>query len=998
MKKLNYYEWNFLIASYLFNKEINDSEVFLCCSQKKIIELYCSKYNSDKNYDAKIIWNNFISAINDPRFDNGDYSYKPSHLAVDYVSKMINLISHWQQSRRNGLIKKNEYPIHIAYLVILILPFVDKDVTKFTGKAIYESINKFSIREGVCGLQDIGSHFFKRCCYDDVNNDSKDVWQILENWSKENRLGKFYNRTVGQIYVGKIKSQILLKRDELDKLPLFYRDADLYCGGNFSNEEYRIAIYCYCKNIFRESTVSHTQDREDEFGNGIISIIKENHKNWDGTIVEPMDVDNEIPKKNKRYIPSQLILSIQLNYNNNSLTFGYRCRFPETPIDLIVNDISVYNERNQWSNVLENKFRDSNFDLKDKSETYRFNFNKKDIYLLAFDNDFTPTEKIYTLFEQKAIRKYDIMYLLVRCDYQGLENILDWGNKFDLDNEDAFFKQVNNFDGIPNGYCLFCFKYTPSYICDELKSYKPTESIDWKVLGGLPLGNGKYLKRNVLPYVYSKDISAKSKVIASSNDVSCYCEPIIDDLDFFKGWALPSSIVGNYVSQKIEIKVEDKIEICLTLCDIELNNKFDYLKRNVFGQPTDTIPYISNNVVIKDNNCLEDNSYIKCNFNCEEEYPKIKLNNCIQTSYDQKYPGNLILEWLYYKGSCTKKEFEAVFDTLYVYEDFSKVSDDSYKNIKKASLDWLDYAGYVDYDYMNGRVYSLSPRLIKLPVLKNEPNKALLIGCRSFKLIDNIISYCKKENKYVCIRIIKQNEKIKRRLFPDAIIIEAVGYNTTKYGIYEFETIARDILPKTNDSLPLIYNYTNMMLGNMPKITQFRDEGVWVKYDSDKHAALKMLYFDTKSLSFIDCDIEYILEKKENDLYLVELNYRRFETLYALVDVENKSIKYVDKNWGRYYMLFHLYKTKRDESSYYLDGNYALLNETKDKLAIKAKLPLPTIINKYLIFLSGYIPYTKEIDNEMYYIYNFPNTSISGFIRNPFFVNLNIVIKTCNHI
>ena len=116
------------------------------------------------------------------------------------------------------------------------------------------------------------------------------------------------------------------------------------------------------------------------------------------------------------------------------------------------------------------------------------------------------------------------------------------------------------------------------------------------------------------------------------------------------------------------------------------------------------------------------------------------------------------------------------------------------------------------------------------------------------------------------------------------------------------------------------------------------------------------------------------------------------------MDVENKSIKYVDKNWGRYYMLFHLYKTKRDESSYYLDGNYALLNETKDKLAIKAKLPLPTIINKYLIFLSGYIPYTKEIDNEMYYIYNFPNTSISGFIRNPIFVNLNIVIKTCNHI
>ena len=93
---------------------------------------------------------------------------------------------------------------------------------------------------------------------------------------------------------------------------------------------------------------------------------------------------------------------------------------------------------------------------------------------------------------------------------------------------------------------------------------------------------------------------------------------------------------------------------------------------------------------------------------------------------------------------------------------------------KRYALNWLHYAGFVDYDYKTGKVTALPPAFIALPA-EHGPNRFLLVGSRSCRMLEEISRFCGEHRKRVRMEINRQDESLKNLLLPDVVIIEVTG-------------------------------------------------------------------------------------------------------------------------------------------------------------------------------------------------------------------------------
>lgn len=291
---------------------------------------------------------------------------------------------------------------------------------------------------------------------------------------------------------------------------------------------------------------------------------------------------------------------------------------------------------------------------------------------------------------------------------------------------------------------------------------------------------------------------------------------------------------------------------------------------------------------------------------------------------------------------------------------------------RKSSINILDYLGYVDYNYENDQIYTLPPKLVSIPC--NKGRKALLIGGRDEKLINAMIKYCSKSDNKISLSVKRQSEHNLLMLIPDSIILES---NNSK----EFENIATYFeiefdewyLLKLQNILPTLSEYEQFT------ISQGSSES-WEKFGLEKKVFKKEnLKFEVvsgydKGYSLTECRPSYI---PEFGLWI------------------NESYYTVDKNWGKYLFINHCANKVKGfgEGTYFAKPLEIFCNQ--NNLAIPASLPLPKLISRIILQLSGEAPDFKEMDLKGKKVwYNVYRNVPSIFIENFFKFKLNMIIET----
>jgi hypothetical protein len=109
--------------------------------------------------------------------------------------------------------------------------------------------------------------------------------------------------------------------------------------------------------------------------------------------------------------------------------------------------------------------------------------------------------------------------------------------------------------------------------------------------------------------------------------------------------------------------------------------------------------------------------------------------------------------------------------------------------LKRSSLNFFDYLGYLDYDYEEKRIVVNPSQLIFIPA--EEGRRVLLIGGRDEELVNEIIARAPKYNLQVeTTNQFASNEGL---LLPDAITIKSFGKRTENFGEANLIAYAQEV-------------------------------------------------------------------------------------------------------------------------------------------------------------------------------------------------------------
>jgi len=448
---MNYQEWNELIASYLFNEDKEGKEVFLYLNKNEIIQLYKGHCPEEKNEDG--IWEDFIRALNHPSFTG----YTQSLSKEGIFDRMLELYRLSRLRMNEGVFK---YPPYILYLVTLVLPLTElaaeESVLAVKQSNYYDRAKVFFHKNGIFFKEDdFSTSNLKRICEDNKERGHYDLWEDLEKWSKgmqQHKMGNFSRRVIGKdVYVGILRAQSLITADELRKLPVLFLGAGLEEGEDYQAEDFFQALLKYGKGLVKDSTWQILRGRgNEEVKKLILNIVATNHIYWDGSLYH-YDEQN---RKQTTELYGEKKLKLQLVKIRNEVILNYRMFTKKGyPNDLEVGGQLVTDEKDGWSCPLDYGFDGNAFVKTDRSSKWRLKFEAKDIYLFGKNPElpFVPGRNCYI--QQGELSRYEEMLLLVRNT--SADTVREWGKTF----EDGNFKELEELEGIPDGFSLYRFCY-----------------------------------------------------------------------------------------------------------------------------------------------------------------------------------------------------------------------------------------------------------------------------------------------------------------------------------------------------------------------------------------------------------------------------------------------------------------------------------------------------------------------------------------------------------
>jgi len=919
---MKYLEWNNIIASYFFNPSNAGKEIYLYLTKKDIIKLSRGYFVNETDND---IWLDFISSIkrgipgsNGNVIDKAKYAYTKN-----------NLVGLKKSDGSYATIDNVPvlYPPYISYLSFFILPLIE-DISTSNQRAnnYYGRLNSFL--KGFEINETLGTDNFR-------DNQINFLWEDLANWANVKNNGDlglfnlvpFSNKH--WIYVGKVFSQCILPPKILNRLPKFFEDLGLVPDISYEDKYLQEIIKNSKTDLIPKSTLDFLK-KDDELSNSIIQIIKRQYKKWSGETHEEID-EGTFTKKKRNYTVASLFLQLKVDINNEAISFSYRMYSSnDYPEDLKFGKHENLYEINGWSKTLLYEFNE-HIELKDDFNKWIAKSPNRDVRIFI-NAGILQLSNIFWI-EINFLSKTEPMYLL--CKNQKKELINAWGKTFSNEN----FRQVN-FDGVPQNYSLYWFR-NPTQGCSEIELLKLYNEKRIELIGGLKVNFRTYLN-DFLPEVEILNSSGNEKVYLQYKG-------IIDKIFLSKKnsidnrWLLPEKTA---IDTDFYIKIDNENTLGNLLAYSLVSS--DNSARKVHGANLPKRDSFGNIVLDqKDQYCLGSN-IVNPNILRQVPYEHMFRSNNIDTvkqfheAIITNHNGNRFCNFLSLKSELTTEEFFKAFEFFYLQEfpDHEKNSEYNLTKLKRASLNFYDYIGVLDYDYETKRIVLNSPQLTYIPALKGR--KILLIGARDLSLIEALINTAKKYNLQV--EITKQYSANERLLLPDIITVKSFYQSDDNYGEKKLISFAKDLQIKfTPDYFPQValQDFSSTIIEYENTLQQSNENDYdWARY-----------IFNPSTLNFDKC------ETLNFDKSFSLVKYKLNEYTYQFKLWKENKCYHVDMNWGRYIALKHFQK------------QVILFDNISKKVAIPVPTPLPRLLSEAIMLLSGKAPDFGEIDGIKYRVY-----------------------------
>lgn len=911
---MNYLEWNNAIGKWFFNEEKAEQEVYLFITKHDIVKIG-NMYGLDG--DQETIFLNFIDA-----FKKG-LPGKP--INGNILDHAIYAYNKWQENPLTIDGVQVDYPLYIGYLVLFVLPLTEINQTDLRADAYYPRVRSFLKKHGL-PLMPAQNEYYNW----------NFLWDDLFDWSferKNTELGYFEVhpfRNERWVYVGKPLSQSIFPIHSIRQLPLFFETCGLVPGEEVDSARFReLLLYNGERHLKLTARVLNAiRDSDNELGQSVINIVKKNYQEWTGN-TDQYDLENETIKKGNTI--AQLRLCIE-----GDRAKGYRTYYRlYTKLDFPEDLTFVHNGREYkcqqfgkgWSKPLFLPF-DEGMELQDKLNKWKAKFPEKEIRLFIEGRSFHLSGWVEVSYMVTS-------KMLLLAKEEKSTAIEEWGDCFSKDN----FKKMPS-AGIPEGYVLYEICNPPIGHPDiSVLQYKTNKRII--ISGGMKTGVRTWLKE-LLPDVELENGRGTEIVylVYEDSDEKIHLER--KDIDQ-PVWTLPHDIKTNN-GFYVKVEGDDVKGAQLKNYIVDSHGKVELLDedalpaRNQFGQ------------VI---NSEEHDSYVIGSKLLAQDERKFWLRQNIytvdfrpQTTHGVYFPSKpnelnhyndmLITYLTVRRESCAKDYFEA-FESVY-QKRFGPDEIESHiielSRLKRWSLNYLDYMGFLDYEYSTKKIVVNPPQFILIPTQSGR--KVLLIGGRTPELIQKIKDQAEKEGLYLSIE--PQDESLIPFILPPTITLS--GFD--KHNGSKIERVLKKVAEACSisfdpDKLPQfrlaefsgnIDEYTNHLTPD----ERFDDSG-W-----------PARIFDINQLRFIPIDTQSI----NKSFALVEYRLTEYSFKHRLWI--NGYPHEINKNWGRYVVLKKARK------------NVIFNDREKNIIAIPDSLPLPRLISKAMTLFSGKAPKRLKLE------------------------------------
>tara|TARA_R110000751_G_scaffold123489_2_gene224386 strand:- start:9788 stop:12619 length:2832 start_codon:yes stop_codon:yes gene_type:complete len=924
---MKYLEWNNIISAYFFNPSNAGKDIHLYLTKNDIINV-ARQYFNEETYDE--IWADFIASIKRGiPGSNGNVVAK-----AKYAHSKNNIVG---IKRTDGTFATIDdvpvlYPPYISYLVFLVLPLiVGIDDKNLKANAYYGRLNSLLANNQI--NETIGTNDFR-------NNQINCLWEDLAYWANIKNNGDlgFFNvvpfSNPNWVYVGKVFSQCVLPPKFLNRLPELFEAIGLVPNTFYEDRFLQEKIKNSRTDLVPKSTLGFLK-KDDELSNSIIQIIQRQYKKWTGETHEDIEEGTAIRKK-KNYTVAPLFLQFKVNTNDEEIKFSYRMRSQnDYPEDLKFGKQENLYEINGWSKSLPFKFEEG-LELKDNFNKWIAKLPDRDVRLFVSAGTFQLSNDFWI--ETDVLSKTERMYLL--CKNEKKATIEEWGKTFGSGN----FKQ-EDFEGLPENYSLFWF-HSPTQGLSEISILTLYTEKQIDLVGGLKVNFR----------TYTNDFLPEVEIVNSEGDENVYLQYNDTDEKIFLSkktslnnrWLLPRKMAINtdfYIKVENDNFLGNVLAYNLTSSDntaIKIDES-KLPKRDSYGRSitADVEQY-----------CLGSNII---NPSTQREIPYKHLFYSINTDVKTQittaafntHCGNNLCDFLSLKNVLTTEEFFRAFE-FYYSKEFSEQQINSNFNLtklKRASLNFFDFIGILDYDYETKKIVLNPPQFIFIPTARGR--KILLIGARDTALIETIINTAPKHNLQV--EITKHFYSNERLLLPDVITIKAFQQTKDNYGEKSLKSFSDELQIKLiDDSLPQVaFLNFSANIADYENILQPTDENDydWARY-----------IFKPETLRFEKSETENF------DKSFSLLEYKLNEYTYQHKLWKDNKCYIVDLNWGRFIALKHFKK------------DVILFDSKRNKVAVPIELPLPRLLAESIMLLSGLAPNFRIIEEKKYRIYeNIPS-------------------------
>ena len=977
---MNYYKWNTLIGDSLFNKQ-KDDIVFLYMTKEQLIDMYKKKFFTN-DLDDEAIWGDFVVAVNSLSKDKN----------IDITFPNTERSFGGRIRRLRDFTKRNEYPYkYPAYLAHLVLLIMGKANSKGNTEAEVKRVIKgFFDQESISCMDDefsAGNNYvIKKICCSNPNAQNPifdgGLWKELNQWSVKNEEGTTYFNFKRERYVGMITDQCLISGNVKERIRELYEKSGLNCNERYSLEDFRLHL------------LSQQRRLKDYFSNqNATSLIKEDIKlvkvlyrdflEWDGS-------NEELTRDGRGNLFSNYFLRMccQVDRGNGTFEIQYRI-FGTIPEKLVAKyengaQIEISEDAAGWSTPIYSSHI-SEIGGRYHRTRFVFNENADDIYFVTRKQEFG--NRVVLVSADSILEDGNTVFFITSRNLGENEHFF---TKLPLENSKGYslYKYNVNFgDGIFDSDGLF-YRYKDGGDVESVKNLS--------LIGGLRLPNRG---RNVFlstfpPQVMDYSFCESIVLVDENNHEHSLFIVTTDGFQDYQLWDFP----GTIPSGKYLVKDNRNVEITIVRPSDLLPGETRHLCFDMDGKKRD-ISYFNNERPYFQDNCFHsfDINYLTKAL-LEDQYPTTYMchdNNArlsrMQSTFNNNY-GDILIDWLYYRGECPKKEFIETFKCI--QNLFFKESErQSYSHTYTAysALKWLQKAGFVDcYD---GKVYPCSPRMIALPVDTNCCNKFHLVGCRSIELIEKVIQACKSHQEMFEFTAYQtQNDYLMSRLTPSSFFIECKGASTNNYG---FELVEEHLCEPHNIQLSKpshLHSLRTFSIG-VEDLNEW-----WQQIDNaDYSIRHKFCIFslDTFEVDKSQKYTFYELQEVLQGVSLVQLYYSEYEYDNIIFDFENNRFIRVPREYESLGKLFVIRLSAPDKFQNECVRWCEDSSTGEVGLAVSKRIGLPRNLSLLMNYASLFPPEFRKLPiknsrNFYYYIIKkgIQNTDIRAILSNKLGVDL----------